>query len=113
MRSTSPASTTLTLPSVPRAFLVTVRRDGPPSTKPQPRHPHRRSNAIDWFSYLDALIEQLNAEPSGRYHAFYSTPAQYMATKITSNIPLHPYAGDFFPYNDDSAGHNLWTVSER
>jgi len=67
-------------------------------------------NAPDWFNYLDGVIDAFNSDASGRFHAFYSTPAIYMASKLKNTpMALQPYAGDFFPYNDDSAGHNLWT----
>jgi hypothetical protein len=64
-----------------------------------------------YFAYLDALIEALNADPAGRFEAFYSTPADYVETRLSGNsttttLPL--LTGDLMPYTDDSAGHNVW-----
>ena len=55
----------------------------------------------------DAVIIALNGDASGRYNAFYSTPSQYLASKLSKPISLFPYAGDFFPYNDDTAGMHI------
>jgi hypothetical protein len=60
-------------------------------------------NAGSYFEYLDALIAAVNADPQGRFEAFYSTPADYLRSVVTS-VPRWPsFAGDLFPYNDDAA----------
>ena len=62
----------------------------------------------DYFAYLDSLIAALNADPSGRFTAFYSTAADYLAEKLAT-VPSFPtVVGDFMPYNDDTQGHNMW-----
>lgn len=65
-------------------------------------------NAPQQMAYIDGLIDALNADPQGRFKAFYSTPVDYIASKLAlPSLPLQE--GDFFPYNDDTEGHNLWT----
>ena len=62
----------------------------------------------DYMAYLDSVIAALNADASGRFTAFYSTAADYLAEELAT-VPTFPkITGDFFPYNDDSAGHNMW-----
>jgi hypothetical protein len=61
-----------------------------------------------WFSYVDGVIDGLNADPSGRFDAFYSTPSAYVAAKLSSNLTFPALVSDLFPYNDDVAGHNVW-----
>ena len=62
----------------------------------------------DYMAYLDSVIAALNADPSGRFTAFYSTAADYLAEELAT-VPTFPVVtGDFFPYNDDSQGHNMW-----
>lgn len=71
---------------------------------PSPSHPASRA---PYAHSLDALIAALNAD--GRYEAFYSTPAQYAAAQLAT-VPSFPRIdGDAFPYNDDEAGHNMWS----
>lgn len=51
----------------------------------------------DYFNYMDALIAALNAHPSGRYTAFYSTPSDYIAARLAETspaTPLEPLLGD-------------------
>ena len=63
-----------------------------------------------YFQYIDALIAALNADPQGRFDAFYSTPSDYVAAKIAdTSVTLPVVTGDFFPYNDDAIGHNVWS----
>jgi hypothetical protein len=67
-------------------------------------------NAALYFAYLDALIEALNADPAGRFEAFYSTPADYVEARLAGDAAttLPVLTGDLMPYTDDSAGHNVW-----
>jgi hypothetical protein len=44
-----------------------------------------------------AVIDALNADPQGRFVAFYSTPAQYMASRLANVTNFAPETGDFFP----------------
>ena len=47
-----------------------------------------------YFQYLDALIAGLNADPSGRFNAFYSSPADYMKAKLGEYLfDNHGYFG--------------------
>ncbi len=62
-----------------------------------------------YFAYLDALIDLLNQDP--QFNAFYSTASDYVAAKLEATKSLPAILSDFMPYNDDAAGHNLWTVS--
>jgi len=55
------------------------------------------------FAYVDALIDLLNADPSKRYNAFYSTAEDYAAATMAS-VSLPKFGGDYMPYNDDSGG---------
>lgn len=57
---------------------------------------------------MDALIDGLNNDRSGRFTAFYSTPADYMKAKLASVKSFPTVVGDFMPLNDDIAGHNIW-----
>ena len=68
-------------------------------------------NGGAYFEYVDALIAALNADPSGRYVAFYSTPSDYVAARLAElpSNPLPPLFGDMMPYNDDAIGHNVWS----
>jgi hypothetical protein len=56
---------------------------------------------------LLAVIDALNGDPQGRFNAFYSNPAIYMANRLANVTSFAPETGDFFPYNDDTQGHNL------
>ena len=60
------------------------------------------------FSYIDGVIAGLNADPGGRFHAFYSTAADYVAAKLAANLTLPALVTDLFPYNNDAAGHQNW-----
>ena len=62
----------------------------------------------DYLAYLDSLIAALNADPSGRFEAFYSTAADYLAEELATVASFPTVTGDFFPYNDDTQGHNMW-----
>ena len=62
-----------------------------------------------WFNYVDGIIDGLNADPEKRFIASYSTPADYIAAKLSSNLTLPALTQDLFPYNDDTAGHNMWS----
>ena len=57
-------------------------------------------NAQDYFKYLDGIIDALNADPQGRFDAFYSSPAQYVAARIKNVAKMPTLVGDLFPYND-------------
>jgi lysosomal alpha-mannosidase len=61
-----------------------------------------------YFDYIDGVIEGLNADPGGRFHAFYSTAADYVAAKLSANLSLPALTSDLFPYNNDAAGHQNW-----
>ena len=66
--------------------------------------------AAPYFEYLDALIAELNADPLQRFNASYSTPADYVHSKLSASGPTLPLlGGDLFPYNDDVQGHNTWS----
>ena len=58
-----------------------------------------------YFAYVEALAAALNADPAGRFNAFFSTPADYVAAKLDEVASLPAYITDFFPYADDDAGH--------
>ena len=58
-----------------------------------------------YFAYVEAVIALLNADPAGRFNAFFSTPADYAAAKLDEVSTLPAYITDFFPYADDTAGH--------
>jgi hypothetical protein len=60
------------------------------------------------FEYVDGVIDGLNADPAGRFRAFYSTAADYVAEKLTSNVTLPALVTDLFPYSNDVAGHQNW-----
>ncbi len=62
-----------------------------------------------WFEYLDGIIEGLNADPAKRFNASYSTAADYVAAKLAAGLTLPALVTDLFPYNDDGAGHNMWS----
>ena len=62
----------------------------------------------DYFSYLDSLIDAFNTDASGRFTAFYSSAADYLAEELATVASFPTTTGDFFPYNDDSQGHNMW-----
>jgi hypothetical protein len=66
-------------------------------------------NLGNYFEYLDGLIDALNADPQGRFHAFYSTAADYVASQLAQIPTLPVFTTDFFPYSDTDNGHNLWT----
>ena len=61
------------------------------------------------FPYVDGLIAGLNADPAGRFNAFYSTPSAYLSAKLAAAPTLPALVSDVFPYNDDLAGHHMWT----
>ena len=64
------------------------------------------------FEYVDSLIDAINAHPGGLFKVGYSTPADYVATKLPAAgvVPTLPaMISDSFPYIDDAAGHNAWT----
>ena len=68
-------------------------------------------NSALYFAYIDALIAALNADPAGRFQAFYSTPADYVEARLAGDAAaatLPVLTGDLMPYTDDSAGHNVW-----
>jgi len=56
------------------------------------------ANAHTWYKQLDKLIKHVNED--GRLNAFYSTPSQYLAAKMASNITFTRKTDDFFPYAD-------------
>ena len=61
------------------------------------------------FDYVDGVIAGLNADPAGRFRAFYSTAADYVASKLAnSNLTLPALLCDLFPYSNDVAGHQNW-----
>ena len=60
------------------------------------------------FDYVDALIEVMNGLPGNPFNASYSTAADYINAKSTATA-LPVFDGDFFPYNDDAAGNNMWS----
>lgn len=60
------------------------------------------------FDYVDGVIEGLNADPQKRFVAFYSTAADYVASKLSANLTLPALVSDLFPYNNDVAGHQNW-----
>lgn len=61
----------------------------------------------DFFAYVDGVRDALNKDP--RINAFYSTPADYVAAKLANTTSLPLLTHDIFPYNDDTAGHNMWS----
>lgn len=61
------------------------------------------------FDYADAIINFLNSVPGGAITAFYSTAADYVEAKLADVASLPLVSGDFFPYNDDVEGHNMWS----
>jgi alpha-mannosidase len=72
------------------------------------------SNAHVWYKNLDQVIHHVNRD--GRVNAFYSTPEQYAATKLSYNNSHDDDKGkiewpvkddDFFPYSDSA--HSMWT----
>ncbi len=71
----------------------------------------QHENAVDYLAYIDSLrdaLNQLNAQGVfPNITATYSSPAAYMTAKIASGT-LPAFEGDFFPYNDDTQGHNMW-----
>jgi len=62
-------------------------------------------NAHSWFKNVDKLIDYVNQD--GRVNAFYSSPTQYVAAKLASNITWTVKTDDFFPYAD--CPHCYWT----
>ena len=58
------------------------------------------------FEYVDGVIAGLNADPAGRFHAFYSTAADYVAAKLQAQLVLPALLTDLFPYGDT---HAMWT----
>jgi len=66
-------------------------------------------NFGNYFEYLDGLIDALNADPQGRFNAFYSTAADYVESQLATIPTLPAFLTDFFPYSDSADGHNLWT----
>ena len=61
------------------------------------------------FDYVDGVVEGLNADPAGRFEAFYSTAADYVAAKLaTANLTLPALVSDLFPYSNDVPGHQNW-----
>ena len=66
-------------------------------------------NAADYFAYIDALSTLLNDDKSGRFRAFYSTASDYAAAKQAQVASFRGVTGDFFPYNEDLIGHNMWS----
>jgi hypothetical protein len=65
--------------------------------------------AETWYENLDKIIKAVNAD--GRVHAFYSTPAEYVAAKQKETDVTWPLFdgnnADFFPYADGE--HQFWT----
>ena len=70
-------------------------------------------NGGNYMEYLDSLIDALNHDPSGRFNAFYSTPNEYMASRLKQVASFPEVVSDNFPYNDDTQGHNMWQVSSH
>uniref|UniRef100_A0A7S4KWV4 alpha-mannosidase n=1 Tax=Paramoeba aestuarina TaxID=180227 RepID=A0A7S4KWV4_9EUKA len=60
-------------------------------------------NANEWYKNLDKLIRYVNED--GRVQAFYSTPKDYIESKLSGIWPLK--TDDFFPYADQSEAY--WT----
>ena len=56
------------------------------------------------YRNLDRLIAAVNAD--GRVHARYSTPDEYAAAKLASNLTWPMKFDDFFPYSSDK--HEVW-----
>lgn len=64
------------------------------------------ANAHVWYKNLDKLIHYVNQD--GRIHAFYSSPAEYVAAKHSYQDQTWPVkVDDFFPYADNP--HSYWT----
>jgi alpha-mannosidase len=56
------------------------------------------------YRNLDRLIAAVNAD--GRVHARYSTPDEYAAAKLASNLTWPMKFDDFFPYSSNE--HEVW-----
>ena len=65
-------------------------------------------NAEHWYKNLDRMIAYTNVNTSTHgVNLFYSHPAEYTATKLSSNLSWSVKTDDFFPYCDGP--HACWT----
>ena len=63
------------------------------------------TNSNTWFKEIDKLIKYVNM--NGTHHAFYSTPASYVAAKNKANLTWTLKTDDYFPYATN--GDSYWT----